>query len=104
MPAGQRAYLSRLICAGGLAPEYRRVGSFGPRSNIPNDLTQDQQKALLDRLRGAIPPQPGEPDYHIVDGYELACGAEKRIIYMDMYHCGQPTPAEAPHGFSLRPE
>ena len=49
---------------------------------------------------GAI--KPGEPDVHVVDGYEVTCGSSKQMIYMDRYHCEQPPPTSPPPGFAIR--
>lgn len=106
-PEGQRAYLSRLVCGDGASPHYRRVGSFGNRTELPNNantLSKEEQNALLDSILGRTPRQAGEPDYHIVDVYEVACGSERRSLYMDMYHCDAQPPGEAPPGFTMRPE
>jgi len=74
MPQGQRAYLSRLRCADGNAPEHRRLGNLGSG------------------VFGSI-----------VDGYRVTCpGSEPASveIVMDMYHPGhQETAAVA--GFDI---
>jgi hypothetical protein len=102
-PQGQRAYLDRLQCAdSGLAPSYRRVGSFGDRSDPPQQLNTEQSAVALDQILTVRPLKPGEPDYHIIDGYEVVCGATKRMIYMDMYHCDKPPPSAVPAGFERR--
>jgi hypothetical protein len=102
MPRGQRAYLDLLQCADGSPAAYRRLASVGQRTTSPSNLTEEQELALIKRIFSDAPLQPGEPDYHILDGYELACGAVKRVVYMDMYHCHQAPPAEAPPGFRFR--
>jgi hypothetical protein len=101
-PAGERAYLSRLVCSTGQSPTFKRVGSIGSRNEIPNSLSAEQQKVLLDKLLRYTPLQPGEPDYHVIDGYEVVCGEEKRIVFLDMYHCDQPPPSAAIRGFTIR--
>ena len=101
-PAGQRAYLSRLMCPSGETPNYRRVGSYGERNEYPANLSREQQDALLERLLRRAPLQPGEVDHHIVDGYELTCGDTRHMVYLDMYHCDQPPPVVAPRGFTIR--
>lgn len=76
MPAGQRAYLSRLRCADGKRPQFERVGSFGA--------------GVYGR---------------IIDGYEVLCDdstPEKSMIYMDMYHPGHRE-AAAVAGFTIEP-
>jgi hypothetical protein len=102
MPRGERAYLDLLQCSDGSPAAYRRVGNFGRRNNPPGNLSQEQQSELLLRTIGGAPLRPGEQDYHVVDGYEVSCGAVKRMIYTDMYHCHQAPPTEAPRGFQLR--
>jgi hypothetical protein len=102
MPAGQRAYLSRLVCPGGDPPSYKRVGSFGNRNDVPKKLPPNEEQALLERVMRGAPLQAGEVDYHVVDGYELSCGETRRILFLDMYHCHQLPPTVAPHGFTLR--
>jgi hypothetical protein len=50
------------------------------------------QMPLSEQVASArgYPLQPGEVDYHVVDGYAVTCGTSKRLIYLDMYHCHQP--------------
>jgi hypothetical protein len=97
-PDGEHAYLARLVCPGGEAATYDRAGTFGPRNDLPSDKPLSEQVASARR----DPLPPGEVDYHVVDGYEVTCGASKRLIYLDMYHCHQPPPKDAPPGLSLR--
>jgi hypothetical protein len=52
---------------------------------------------------GGKPVAPGEADYHVVDLYAVRCGDTVVELYMDMYHCDQPAPAEAPPGFTIVP-
>jgi hypothetical protein len=67
MPDGQRAYLTRLRCANGQAPEFHRAGNIGPG------------------IYG-----------YIVDDYRVSCaGAEAVSVIIDMYHVHveqQPVP------------
>lgn len=100
-PAGERAYLGLLACADGTRPSFKRIGSFGSRLDYPKNLTKEQEAEITLALLSGRALKPGEPDYHIVDGYELACGEVKRTVYMDMYHCQGTPPAQAPTGFSL---
>lgn len=100
MPAGQRAYLAALLCPSGQAPAFKRIGSMGSRIVPVGDA---QSKQMLDQLLSRKPLAPGEPDYHVVDAYELSCGDSKRTLYLDMYHCGQPAPQLAPAGLTLKP-
>jgi hypothetical protein len=101
-PMGQRAYLSRLVCADGTRPTFTRIGSFGSRTKEPENMSKEQSSAVLDAMLTGRALKPGEIDLHIVDGYEVACGAVKRTLYMDMYHCQSPPPEQAPAGFTLR--
>lgn len=76
MPPGQRAYLRRLRCSDGTAPDFDRVGNFGIG------------------VYG-----------NIVDGYRLRCaGAEPAevTVYMDMYHRGHVEERPVP-GFTILP-
>ncbi len=102
-PQGQRAYLNQLECPGGERPKYRRVGSFGPRTEVPQPRSDAEARAQLKRALSARALRPGEPDIHIVDGYEVVCNDGKHMIYMDMYHCEKLPPPAAPPGFRLRP-
>ncbi|MEA3029420.1 MAG: hypothetical protein QOG13_745 [Sphingomonadales bacterium] len=72
-PAGERAYLAHLRCAGGAAPRVgaRReagIGAFGS----------------------------------IVAAYEVSCGADGNRIVFDMYH-EEHVETRAPAGFTLAP-
>lgn len=76
MPAGQRAYLSRLRCANGRGPAFERIGSFG-----------------------------AGPYGSIIDGYSVTCaGASptETVVHMDMYHSGHVEAAAVP-GFTIVP-
>jgi hypothetical protein len=101
-PAGQRAYLDRLQCADGSALSYRRIGSFGERTKIPDDFTDEEQAALFESVINGTQLRPGEPDYHVIDGYVVNCGTTERVIYMDMYHCSTPATVDVPAGFTRR--
>ena len=56
-PAGQRAYLARLRCSDGRQPNFQRVFSAGMG-----------------------------PFGRIIDSYSVACGEERREVFLDMYH------------------
>ena len=94
MPAGQRAYLASLACPGGQPLSYKRIGSVGPRNPFPAGASESDKMALMQRV-GLM---KGEPDYHIVDEYDITCGTVTRRIYMDMYHCDRSGPMSAPVG------
>ncbi|WP_133155148.1 hypothetical protein [Kinneretia aquatilis] len=100
--AGQRAYLARLLCADGSRPEISRVGSVGSRTEPRAPLSEEQERELLDAMLRGLPLKAGQPDFHIVDLYQATCGQVQRQLYLDMYHCDNPAPAQAPAGFSLR--
>ena len=86
MPQGQHAYLSRLRCPDGQPPKFQRLGSVA---------------------KSAEPAQPAsakdDTDDHLVDAYQVTCGEQTHVVYMDMYHCNVPPPEEAPPGFSIVP-
>ncbi|MBO9517527.1 MAG: hypothetical protein J7493_05630 [Porphyrobacter sp.] len=72
MPPGERAYLARLRCADGNAPEYERQGSGGD-----------------------------SPYGNIVDFYQVTCsGSEPAMVVMDMYHSGYAEDRPVP-GFTI---
>lgn len=98
-PAGQRAYLSQLRCPDGNAPAFHRVGSVGERNPTPKGSPELDLMSIMNANRRL---QPGEVDVHIVDRYELRCGAAVSTVFLDMYHCGQPAPQVAPAGFKLQ--
>jgi hypothetical protein len=56
-PQGQRDYLARLRCPDGRAPQFQRTFSAGIG-----------------------------PFGRIIDGYAVTCGAERRELFLDMYH------------------
>jgi len=76
MPAGEREYLMRLRCPGGVEPRFERVGSFG------------------------VGPFGG-----IIDGYDVHCAKEgtHHMVFMDMYHRGYREMAPPP-GFTALPD
>ena len=76
MPAGQRAYLSRLRCANGRAPTFERRGNMGPG-----------------------------PYGSIIDAYSVTCAGSSpadSVVHMDMYHAGHVEAAAVP-GFTIVP-
>jgi len=103
-PNGQREYLLSLACPSGEAPRFRRIGSLGPRVDPPPESTgRSLEQQVAEALRRTTAPlKPGEPDYHIVDGYAARCGDKEVTLVLDMYHCGQPSPTRAPKGFKKR--
>jgi hypothetical protein len=105
LPPGEVDYLSRLVCENGQAPTFRRIGSFGTRTERPPNLSDAEFMKLaagsMPWLRGAA-LKAGEPDFHMIDGYELLCSEAKRTVYLDMYHCAAGPTAATPEGFRLR--
>jgi hypothetical protein len=76
MPPGQHAYLRRLRCGDGRAPQFSRVGSYGVG------------------VYG-----------NIIDGYRVSCGdaAPGNVeVFMDMYHPGHVEERPVP-GFTIVP-
>jgi hypothetical protein len=96
LPPGELAFLKSLRCPGGQRAEAKRLGSVGARSELadPND-----PRALL-QMDPARPLQPGEPDLHIVDAFEVHCPEKSVTLFLDMYHC-PARPPSAPQGFTL---
>ncbi len=99
-PAGERAYLSSLVCLDGRAPTFRRLGSVGWRHALANGVDPRFPDAPSYQ-DGFAPLEPGQIDTHIVDQYEVVCGEVRRMVFLDMYHCRQPAPAIAVPGFTL---
>ena len=77
---------------------FDRQGTPGTRNELPADQSVSGQIANSRR----DPLRPGEVDYHAVDAYEVVCGTSKRVLYLDMYHCHQAAPTDAPPGYSLK--
>ena len=100
-PAGQRAYLSRLVCPNGARPEFAREGSFGERHPVPESMSDEEQMGLMMDMLAHRELAADNVDYHIVDGYSVTCGVETTLLYLDMYHCAGATPDVAPPGFDL---
>lgn len=100
-PEGQRRYLARLICPNSQHPQARRTGSMGHRVPIPEEVQKRNVVRWMEATLNYEPLAPGDPEYHMVDRYELDCGDSKVAVYMDMYHCNAPVPDRAPEGFEL---
>lgn len=100
-PMGQRQYLARLLCPDRRHPEFARSGNVGPRQDIPEDASDEMLDTMMADMFKPRKLQPGEPDYHIVDAYEVACGEQVTVLYLDMYHCAQDRPDRAPAGFTI---
>ena len=104
-PSGQRAYLSRLRCKDGATPKFGRAGSYGHRNPPPpkppaRDGGEDDCGELCETFG---PVKPGGVDQHMVDGYDVVCPDKSTFLYLDMYHCEQPPPDDAPPGFTIVP-
>ncbi len=102
-PAGERAYLSRLICPDGSRPTFERAGSVGERNAFPANLSQAEFDEIAVALMTGRELKPGEVDYHTIDLYQVQCDEEGTAIYLDMYHCHSAPPAQAPAGFQISP-
>lgn len=98
-PAGERAYLSQLRCPDGDVPEFDRIGSYGRRTQpLPGAPSVGVTDSLRDPERRV---QPGEVDIHVIDGYRVVCDGEAYLVFLDMYHCGDPPTSVVPPGFSM---
>ena len=100
-PEGEQQYLARLVCPDNSHPAFERTGSVGPRQSIPKDMSEEKIASLLADLRKTRKREPGEPDHHIIDAYEVVCGEVTTTVYLDMYHCAQDRPTFSPKGFSI---
>jgi len=100
-PRGEHEYLARLVCPNSAHPKFDRHGSFGERTPLPDDLSEDASNRLVEDMMGYKALRAGETDYHIVDGYDVVCGETTTRVYLDMYHCDAPRPTRAPTGFSI---
>ncbi|UNK56283.1 hypothetical protein MNQ95_08850 [Pseudoxanthomonas daejeonensis] len=84
---------------------FTRLGSMDPRTPLPADMTQAEVVEMIQDSLQAKPLVPGEPDYHVLDGYEIECGGTgKTVLYLDAYHCSTPGPGQAPAGFRIAPQ
>jgi hypothetical protein len=104
MAKGEQAYLLRLRCADGSAPKVGKRGNVGvrqPAEPPPGGFDPDAFKNSMDANRKV---EPGERDPHIVDRYPLSCPEGTYELFLDMYHCAQAGPREAPPGLLLGPE
>ena len=99
-PTGERKYLQRLRCSDGSVPTFTREGSGGSRTALRSD---EDEKKVMDQMFRQEPLAPGEADYHVIDFYEVKCGAQATTVVLDMYHCHQAEPAQAPPGFTIEP-
>ena len=84
---GVKRALDGWRCPGGDRPrQVRRLGSIGTRTDPvdPND------PRLLLQMDPEVPIRPGEPDFHIVEAFEMRCADLAYTIFIDMYHCAPP--------------
>ena len=100
-PEGEQQYLARLLCPDNSHPAFERSGSVGSRQPMPEDMSNETIASLFDDMRTLRKREPGEPDYHIIDAYEVVCGEVTTTLYLDMYHCAQERPTFSPKGFSI---
>ena len=103
-PDGARRYFERLVCPSGERAAFTRLGSMDTRTPLPADMTQAQVVAMIEGNLAARPLAQGEPDYHVLDGYQVECGdTGKTLLCVDAYHCGASPPPRAPDGFRFAP-
>ena len=95
-PPGVVAYLKRLRCPDGSHAREVERASVGSRTP-----TGKSDPRLLEQLDPGHSLHPGEPDLHIVDRFTVSCPGGDRQVYIDMYHCPQLRPAQAPEGLAL---
>jgi hypothetical protein len=100
-PDGEQQYLARLVCPDNSHPAFERSGSVGPRQPMPAEMSDEMMESLFDDMRKPRKREPGEPDYHIVDAYQVVCGKVSSTLYLDMYHCAEERPTAAPKGFTI---
>ena len=96
-PPGEHAYLKRLRCTDGSTPTYSRRGSVGTR----HPATEGDEERMLAQMDAQHSLSPGEIDLHILDLYDVVCPEKVYSLFLDMYHCRQPTPDVAPLGLAL---
>jgi hypothetical protein len=97
-PTGEREYLDRLRCPDGGLVRSQRVGSMGLRNDATTNAEGD---AARQQFTTAGPIPPGQRDFHLVDGFSAVCHDRKGFLYLDPYHCPEPTHRTAPPGYSL---
>lgn len=102
MPDGEYEYFERLVCPDGTQPGVSRSGNAGPRHKMPDEPSEEFTARLFEQMLEGTQLKPGEVDYHIVDAFTVACGAQKFVLYVDMYHCKVDAPTTAPYGLKLR--
>ncbi len=84
LPRGEKAFLDQWRCPKGGEPRsIRRLGSIGSR-NTPVDPNDQRLLLQMDPER---PLERGEPDFHIIDAFELRCEDLTYTVFLDMYHC-----------------
>ena len=102
-PAGERAYLERIRCPGGLGVHYERFGSvttmqmeFLTKPGVVVDLGRQ-----MSRRREAAYLEPAELP---LDVYRVACdcGQHRVELFFDMYHRGPDAPVGR-QGWALAP-
>jgi hypothetical protein len=100
-PQGERAYLSRLMCASGAPVAFSRMGGVGLREDAQPGTPSAERMRVGNKMITYQPLSAGEPHIHIVDQYQVTCGETRTLLYFDMYHCDVPAPTRAPNGFTL---
>lgn len=99
LPDGERAYLRCLVCADGTSPRFHRTGSVGSR----NETRTEEESELALQQGMQFTHDPAQPDFHIIDLYQVRCGEQELELYFDMYHCGGASPG-VPEGFQTWPD
>lgn len=100
-PAGERAYLARLVCPDDSHPAFARIGSVGLRHEFPAGMSEDERMKIVMAALESTALEPGSTDHHMIDGYSMECGKIRTTLYLDMYHCDRPPPDIAPTGFTI---
>ncbi len=95
LPQGEKDWIDSLRCPSGERPKLHRLGPVGTRN--PTDPDDPRLLQQMD-LGGELPP--GEPDLHMVYGWEARCGERVTTLYVDMNHCAHRVKPPAPQGFS----
>jgi len=97
-PNGEHGYFDRLLCSDGGLVKYELIGTEGRR----NDPTsKDDQQAAGVQMMTSAPIPSGQRDFHRVERYTVDCSGGTTFLYVDRYHCPDPTDQRPPSGFSF---
>jgi hypothetical protein len=97
LPPGEHAFLMRLRCRGGA--QAREVSREAAGTRTP--LRSADDRRALEQLDPGLPLSRGEPDLHLVEALLVSCPEGDQTLFVDMYHCAQPPPEQAPDGMQL---